>query len=193
MKKEKNYYYQVLGVDKKASQKEIEAARNKCNFENHPDRTVSILKAELKREPTEQEIEKKRAELTKKTQEINEAYEVLSDPQKRTIYDQQQSGDFFNQNSSGHQWSNSEEDIFSDIFRNFPGMEDIFGEPRRNRSYSETRVGRPQAGEKISISLNLSFKESVFGTTKKKRIELNKACPSCRQTGANSPNDIETC
>src|SRR4051794_17645873 len=54
-------------------------------------------------------------------------------------------------------------------------------------------MGRPQPGEKISINLNLNFKESIFGAKKKKKMELNKACPSCRQTGANSPNDIATC
>jgi molecular chaperone DnaJ len=82
--------------------------------------------------------------------------------------------------------------MFSNIFRDFPDISDIFG-PRRRETHSESRSGRSQAGEKISITINLNFKESIFGAKKRKKIELNKACPSCRQTGAHSPNDIVTC
>ncbi|MCE8162649.1 MAG: DnaJ domain-containing protein [Candidatus Moeniiplasma glomeromycotorum] len=191
MKKPKNYYYQILGVSENASEKEIKETWNKWVFKNHPDRTISVLREELKREPTEEEIKQKKAELTEKMKEVGQAYETLSNSQKRAIYDQQQSGGFFNQGTSGKHWeTGSEEDIFSNIFSGFPGFEDIF---KRSRRETRARTGRTQAGEKISISLDLSFKESVFGVKKKKKIDLKKVCPSCRQTGAHSLNDIETC
>jgi molecular chaperone DnaJ len=103
VKKVKNYYYQLLGVNKNASAEEIKEAWNKLVFKNHPDRTVSVLREELKRDPTEEEIRSKNAELNEKMKEVGQAYETLSDPQKRAVYDQQQSGSFFNQGAAGGQ------------------------------------------------------------------------------------------
>jgi len=120
--------------------------------------------------------------------EINQAYGVLSNPEKRQNYDRYGSAEGFTQGSSEGGFGR-EESFFKDIFDTFFGRGDEYG---GQRTYSENRA-RPQAGNDILINLVLTFKESVLGVKKKIILELEKACDSCGQTGAASRNDIVEC
>jgi molecular chaperone DnaJ len=176
---EKRDYYEVLGVDKGASADEIKKAYRKLAMKYHPDRNPGDKAAE------------------EKFKEANEAYEVLSDDQKRKTYDQfghaGMEGGFgggaggFNGFGGG---SGGFEDIFSDIFSSFGGSGGFggfggFGGGSRQRG--------PSRGSDMKININLTFKESVFGTTKKIKIKHKEACPTCGGSGAKSGSDVKTC
>ncbi len=159
----KRDYYEVLGVSKNASDSEIKKAYRKLAKEYHPD----INKAN---------------DAAEKFKEINEAYEILSDSNKRASYDQ-----------FGHQASNANFSGFSD-FSNMGGFSDIFSD-FFNQGFggrSSNRNG-PIRGEDAYISLTIDFLDAAFGTTKNIRLDIEKECTSCGGSGAYSKSDIETC
>ena len=119
--------------------------------------------------------------------EINEAYEVLSNPEKRQNYDRYGSAEGFAQGSPDSQFGRGE-GFFKDFFETFFGGGDYSG--RGTRATDRTR---PQAGSDILINLTLSFKESVLGVKKKVNLELERSCNACQQTGAASRSDIVEC
>ncbi|CAG8550654.1 5518_t:CDS:1 [Paraglomus occultum] len=120
--------------------------------------------------------------------EINQAYEVLSNPEKRRNYDQYGSEGSFGQSASAGGFGQGES-IFKDIFDTFFGRgTDYSGQ----ENYSGSRT-RTQAGDDVLIDLVLTFKESVLGVKKKISIDLEKACGACRQTGAATTSDIVDC
>lgn len=164
-------YYEVLGVSKDASQAEIKKAYRKRAMKFHPDRN------------------KKDPDAEKKFKEASEAYEVLSDPDKRERYDR-----------FGHQGINGGfggrgagfEDIgFEDIFSRFS---DIFGSEfggGRSRSRGRRSTGQPGSDMKLRISLTLE--EIAFGTEKKLKVKKHVKCNECNGTGAETESDFETC
>lgn len=161
----KRDYYEVLGVDRGASPSEIKSAYRKLAMKYHPDRNPGDKEAEAK------------------FKEINEAYEVLSDENKRRQYDQ-----FGHAGMGGAGGFNGAggfggfDDIFSDIF-------DIFG----GGFSSSTRSNRPIKGKNLRVNLNLSFEEAVFGVKKDIKIKRKEECSKCNGTGAVNPSDIHTC
>ncbi|RHZ36672.1 molecular chaperone DnaJ [endosymbiont GvMRE of Glomus versiforme] len=172
----KRDYYEVLGVDKNASEAEIKKAYHKLALKWHPDRHVG------------KEKEKKVAE--EKFKEIGEAYSVLSDKEKRQNYDHyghagtkgfQAGGGFegFDKNASS---------IFKDIFDSFFG-----GESYSRRAPTATSEWEPKKGEDILIKFTLNFKEAVLGVTHQIVLELDKVCAYCKQTGAYSDKHISKC
>ena len=168
----KKSYYDVLGVSENASEEEIKKAYRKLALKWHPDR-----------HPPE-----KRVEAEEKFKEIGQAYEILSNPEKRRSYDQYGSENPFGQSSSAGGFGQGES-IFKDIFDTFFGRgTDYSGQ--ESYSKSQTRIKK---GSDIEIDLVLTFKESVLGVEKKISIELEKVCNSCRQTGAASVSDIVVC
>lgn len=172
MSEEKRDYYEVLGVDKNASADDIKKAYRKLALKYHPDRNKGDKEAE------------------KKFKEANEAYEVLSDDEKRRNYDQfghagvdgQGFGGF-----SGGAGFGGFEDIFSDIFGGGFGGFGGFG-----GSAGSARRG-PSRGADMRINLHLSFKEAVFGTTKKIKIKRREVCTHCHGTGAKDGSGVKTC
>ncbi|CAG8835726.1 63_t:CDS:2, partial [Racocetra persica] len=132
---------------------------------------------------TKSEREKKQAEA--KMQEINEAYGVLSNPEKRQNYDRYGSAEGFQGPPEGG--FDRSGDFFKDIFNTF------FGEADRSHSRTYADRTRPQAGSDILISITLTFKESVLGVKKKVTLPLERACGVCQQTGAASRSDIGDC
>lgn len=168
----KRDYYEVLGVNKNASDAEIKKAYRRLALQFHPDKNPDNPKAE------------------EKFKEATEAYEVLIDGQKRAQYDQfghSMNGGFGNYKSQGFQNVN-----FEDIFGDF---EDIFsafggGGSRRRSSHSGPR---PQAGNDLLYTLDITFEEAAFGASKTIRVPRNETCPKCQGSGANSPEDVETC
>ncbi|WP_036464096.1 molecular chaperone DnaJ [Mycoplasmopsis sturni] len=158
----KRDYYEVLGVSKTATEKEIKSAYRKMAMKYHPDR-----------------YKEKDAEA--KMQEINEAYEVLSDSQKRQMYDQygHEGANAQNQGFSGFSGFGGFEDIFGDIFGGFTG--------RRNNSDRTTK------GEDKQVYLDISFIESYNGLVLHKKFPKYENCLFCNGTGADSNGGTETC
>ena len=161
---EKRDYYEVLGVAKTASDDEIKQAYRKLAKQYHPD---------LNKAP----------DAEAKFKEVQEAYEVLSDSQKRAQYDRfgfqsQQAG--FNQGGfSG--FSGFEDVDLGDIFSSFFG-----GGQRRNSN-------APRKGADIQKRMEISFLDSIFGKTEKIKVQTYDDCPNCHGTGAKSASDIVTC
>ena len=172
----KRDYYEVLGVEKSASADEIKKAYRKMAIKYHPDKNPGDKEAE------------------EKFKEAAEAYDVLSNPDKKQRYDQfghagmggAASGGF---NAGGF----SMDDIFSqfgDIFGgHFGGGFGGFGGFGGGRS----RSPRVQRGSDIRIRVKLSLKEIVHGIEKKVRINKMVQCPECHGKGAASEADIKTC
>lgn len=160
--KNKRDYYEVLGIDKSTSQSEIKKAFYRLAKKHHPDRGGDA----------------------EKFKEINEAYMVLQDPDKRAKYDRFGfSGADFGEGFSGGGFSS-----FSDIFDMFFGG-DIFGGGRSNGR----RRRRVVHGEDIEVKVKLSFKDAVFGIKKEISYSRSEPCHQCDGLGALSRNDIKSC
>lgn len=156
----KKDYYETLGVSRSATEEEIKKAFRRLAVKYHPDKNPGDKKAE------------------EHFKEINEAYAVLSDAQKRRTYDTfghaGPGGGFdFDFGAGGFG------DVFSDIF------EDFFGTPRRGRR-------RPARGADLRYDLEISLEEAVFGKEVKLRLPRWEVCPDCRGTGAKD-GKLKTC
>ena len=167
----KRDYYDILGVDKSADAQAIKKAYRKLAMKYHPDRNPDNKEAE------------------EKFKEVNEAYEVLSDENKRRTYDQfghqgvNGQGGFGGQGFGGQGFGGFE-DIFGDVFG------DIFGGGFGN---SRTRRRGPERGSDIRHSINISFEEAAFG--KKTSIKLNRSeeCSECNGSGTKVGTSKKTC
>jgi molecular chaperone DnaJ len=160
----KRDYYEVLGVNQDADAPEIKAAYRKLALKHHPDRNPGDKQAE------------------EKFKEAAEAYEVLRDPQKRSLYDQ-----FGHQGLEGSGFSGfgGFEDIFSsfgDIFEDFFG----FGGSRRSR-------GHQMRGADLRYDLKLRFMEAAFGTETEIKVAKAVNCESCEGSGCEAGHSPETC
>ena len=161
----KRDYYEVLGVDKGASDKELKKAYRRVAMKFHPDRNPDDKDAE------------------DKFKEANEAYEILSDNQKRAAYDQYghagvdgQAGGFGG--GGGENFS----DIFGDVFG------DIFG-----GGGGGGRSRGPQRGSDLRYNLEIDLEEAVKGTTTTIRIPTLVACKPCDGSGAKKGSSPVTC
>ncbi len=163
-------YYKVLGVDKKASKDEIKAAFRKLAHQYHPDKAGGD---------------------EKKFKELSEAYAVLSDDKKRAQYDAYGSA-----GPSGGGFSGFDGFDFSQFgdFQNgqgfevnlddlFGGFGDIFGGGR----------SREKRGRDISIDIELTLKEAVFGVERRVRITKDDACEHCTGNGAEPGTKLVSC
>ena len=161
-------YYEILNVSKDASQDEIKSSFRTLAKKYHPDLN-----------PDDKEAEQK-------FKEINEAYEVLSDPDKRRKYDtfghagvNGQGG--YNQDFGGFG------DIFDDIFDIFGGgFDGGYGQ-------SSSRRRGPVKGADLRYNLNLDFKDAVFGIEKEIQIRKSENCETCDGTGVKPGSSKETC
>lgn len=159
-------YYEILGINKDASESDIKSAFRKAAKRYHPDLHPGDAEAE------------------KKFKEINEAYEILSDPQKRAQYDQfghaafdpTQAGGFHGGGFGG----------FEDIFSAFTGggFGGFGGSARRNG---------PVAGNDLRYNLTITFEEAAFGTKKEILVPREENCASCGGTGAKAGTQPATC
>lgn len=161
-------YYEVLGLQKGASDDEIKKAFRKLAIKYHPDKNQGNDEAEAK------------------FKEINEAYQVLSDPEKKARYDQFGTADFdgsgFGAGGFGGGFDFSDMGGFGDIFESFFGG-----------GGSSRRRNGPVKGSDIEYSLNLTFEEAVFGVEKEITINRNENCEDCRGTGAKAGTSSKTC
>ena len=167
---EKRDYYEVLGVSKGASEDELKKAYRKLAKENHPDL-----------HPGDKECEAR-------FKEINEAYEVLSDSDKRAKYDQFGHAAFDpNQGFGGGGFGGFEGfggfgDIFGDIFGGFGG----FGGGGRNPN-------APRKGDNLRATVNIKFEEAAFGVKKEVFVAKVEQCPDCKGTGCAEGTTAEVC
>lgn len=166
---DKRDYYEVLGVDRSASTDDIRKVYRKLALKHHPDRNPGDPEAE------------------KKFKEISQAYDILSDPEKRKAYDQ-----YGHEGLRGYATrdfsSASFEDIFSafgDIFGDSSLFGDFFGVGRQRRGHHQ--------GTSLRVELEVDFKESVFGCEKKFDLWRQENCRSCGGTGARPGTKPETC
>lgn len=158
-------YYEVLGLQKGASDDEIKRAFRKLAIKYHPDKNQGNKEAE------------------EKFKEINEAYQVLSDPEKKANYDRfgtAEPGGFGG--GAGGFSGFSDFGDFGDIFS------DIFGGGR-----SSARRNGPVKGDDIEYTLNLTFDEAVFGAEKQFSISRIEKCEDCGGTGAEKGTNLKTC
>ena len=165
----KRDYYEVLGVDKKASQEEIKRAYRKLAKECHPDLHPNDKTAE------------------ERFKELNEANEVLSDPEKRAKYDQYG----FDGPMGGNPFGGSYQD-FSGGFGGFDSIFDtIFGGGMGGMG-SSRRQG-PQPGNDLRYDLRISFEEAVNGCEKSFDFYRNENCETCHGSGAKPGTQPQTC
>lgn len=163
----KKDYYEILGIEKGASDEEIKKAFRKSALKYHPDRNPGDKEAE------------------EKFKELNEAYQVLSDPQKRAQYDQFGTTDFNGAGFDGGFGGFDFSDLggFGDIFDTFFGGG--FGGGRRRNG--------PQRGADVEYTINLTFEEAVFGVEKEISLTKSENCETCGGTGAKPGSHPKTC
>lgn len=164
-------YYELLGLEKGASDDEIKKAFRKLALKYHPDRNQGNKEAE------------------EKFKEINEAYQVLSDPQKKAQYDQFGTADFSGAGAQGEGFGGfdfSDLGGFGDIFDSFFGGGFSQGGNSRRRN-------APRKGSDLEYSLNLTFEEAVFGVKKEINLSRNESCEHCHGTGAKHGTKPHTC
>lgn len=171
----KRDYYEVLGVSKGASDAELKKAYRKMAKKYHPDANPDNKEAE------------------ERFKEVNEAYEILSDPQKKAAYDQYGHAAFEQGGMGGGGFSGGFSgmdmgDIFSDIFGGSfsGGFSDIFGG-------GGSRRRGPQRGSDLQMNLTISFEESMFGCKKEINVPVSETCPDCKGSGAKAGTTAETC
>ena len=166
---EKRDYYEVLGVDKNASEDEIKRAYKKLARKYHPDMNPGDKEAE------------------EKFKEINEANEVLSDPEKKASYDQfgfAGTDPNYGAGQGGGFGGGFDFGDLGDIFGSFFGGG--FGGARANPNV-------PQRGESLRTSVNISFEEAAFGCEKEVSIDRIEQCPDCRGSGCAKGTTAEVC
>lgn len=164
---EKRDFYEVLGLKKGASEGEIKKAFRKRAMEYHPDRNPGDKAAE------------------EKFKEVNEAYSILSDPQKKDKYDRFGHAGVDPNAGFGGGGFGGFEDIFGDLFGGMFGGG--FGQSNTRR-----RTG-PRKGQDLQKGISITFEEAAFGA--KKQLQINKyvACESCGGSGAEKGSNKVTC
>jgi len=165
-------YYQTLGIPRNASQEEVKKAFRKLAMQYHPDRNKDNKEAEHK------------------FKEINEAYEVLKDPQKRAQYDRVGHSAFQGAGAGGGPGGFGFEDFgdFSDVFSSIFG--DFAGAGARGQGKRESFE---QRGADLRYDLRIKLEEAYAGISKDISYQAYTSCDSCSGRGYNNPEDVVTC
>jgi len=163
-------YYEVLGVSRTAAVEEIKSAYRKAALKWHPDRSPE-----------------NKAEAEVKFRECTEAYSVLSDAQKRQMYDTYGHAGLSGA-GGGQGFDNTVFQDFHDIFGDFFGFEDLFGggDGRRGRR-------RAQRGADLRYDMSLAFEEASAGVTTKIKLPRQEYCEACNGTGAKKGTGVQAC
>jgi len=162
-------YYEVLGVTRTAAIEEIKSAYRKSALKWHPDRNPE-----------------NKSEAEVKFRECTEAYSVLSDAQKRQLYDTYGHAGLSGQ-GGGQGFDHTVFQDFHDIFGDFFGFEDLFGGGgRRGR-------GRTQRGSDLRYDMSLTFEEASAGVTTKIKLPRQEYCEACNGTGAKKGTGVQAC
>ncbi len=169
-KRNQRDYYEVLGVTRTAAVDEIKSAYRKAALKWHPDRSPE-----------------NKSEAEVKFRECTEAYSVLSDTQKRQIYDTYGHAGL-SSSGAGQGFDHTVFQDFHDIFGDFFGFEDLFGGSggRRGRS-------RAQRGNDLRYDMSLTFEEASAGVTTKIKLPRQEYCEACNGTGAKKGTGVQAC
>lgn len=166
MAENKRDYYEVLGVSKTANDDEIKKAYRSLAKKYHPDMNPGDKDAEMK------------------FKEVNEAYAVLSDSEKRSKYDRFGHNAFDPSSDGGFGGFSGVDFDFGDIFSSFFGGGST---PQRSRANA------PVDGDDVGARINISFEEAAFGCKKEVNFARIESCPDCKGSGAEKQSDIEKC
>lgn len=168
----KRDYYEVLGVQKGATKDEIKKGYRKLAVQYHPDKN-----------PGDKEAEEKFKEAT-------EAYEILSDEQKRQIYDQYGFAGLEGMGGGGG-YSHAYAD-FSDLFEGFD-LGGLFGNLFGGGGGRRRSPDAPNQGASLRYDMEISFKEAVYGTEKQVQFQHTEACETCKGSGGADGAKRKTC
>lgn len=176
----KRDYYELLGINRQASAEEIKKAYRKLAMKYHPDRNQGDAKAE------------------QMFKEVSEAYEVLSDPDKRRKYDQYGHeglkstfgpGGFDFSRDFTH--ASDLQDILGSIFGNSGSIfDELFGGAQNGRR--RTRNG-PSRGSDLRFDIEIDLEEAIFGSQREITLPLSQECDTCRGSGVKPGTSRETC
>ena len=161
----KRDFYEILGVTKTVTETELKVAFRKAAMQHHPDRNPGDKTAEVK------------------FKEVNEAYQCLSDGQKRAAYDRFGHA-VFEQGGAGmgEGFGSSMSDIFDDLFGDMMG-----------RSRGGTRTGGRERGSDLRYNMEISLEEAFKGKTATVKLPTSISCETCSGTGAKAGSKPKTC
>lgn len=169
-------YYETLGVSKSATADEIKKAYRKLAIKYHPDKNPGNKEAE------------------EKFKEVSAAYETLSNPDKRSQYDQFGHDAYTRSGGGANAGGFNAQDIFSQFFGGggfggggFGGFEDLFGGGRRHDPNA------PQAGEDLRYALEIDFEDAMYGVDKKINVSRYENCEECHGSGCASGSGKKRC
>jgi molecular chaperone DnaJ len=170
---EKRDYYEVLGVDRNADPEDIKRAYRKLAVKFHPDKNPGDKTAE------------------ENFKGLGEAYEVLSDPQKRSAYDRYGHAAFDPRARAGAAWAGSFHDpfeIFRDVFGSGVGsiFDGLFGAGVQDPA-------RPQRGDDLRYDMEITFEEAAHGCEKDISVTKLDSCETCRGNGAEAGAKLKAC
>lgn len=168
MAEQKRDYYEVLGISKGASEEDIKKAYKKMARKYHPDLNPGDKDAE------------------EKFKEVNEAYEVLSDPNKKARYDQ------YGHAGVDPNFGAGAGAGFDGAF-DFGDLGDIFGSFFGGGAARRTNPNAPQRGESIRVAVTISFEEAAFGCEKTVSFDRYETCSTCHGNGCAPGTSPETC
>jgi molecular chaperone DnaJ len=160
----KRDYYEVLGVPKNAEEAEVKRAYRTLARKYHPD------------------VNPNNPEAVEKFKEINEAYQILMDPQKRQVYDQ-----------FGHAGINQQGFNPGDFGQGFGGFGDIFGDILSDFFGGGSNKAGPRRGSDLRYDLEISFEEAVFGCEKTINLAKPVGCTTCKGSGAQPGSERKSC
>jgi molecular chaperone DnaJ len=161
--------YEVLGVERNADADEIKKAYRKLALKYHPDKNPGNKTAE------------------EQFKELGEAYEILSDPQKRALYDQHGHAAFDRRTGGfGGGPFHDPFEIFREVFGGGGIFEDLFGGGRSDPS-------QPQRGNDLRYDMEITFEEAAHGCEKEITLTKPESCEACQGSGAEAGSRIRTC
>ena len=162
-------YYEILGVSRSADEKELKSAFRKLAMVHHPDKNPGDSEAE------------------RKFKELNEAYEMLKDPQKRAAYDRYGHAAFEHGGMGNAGGGMGGGGGFSDIF------EDIFGEMMGGGRQRQRSSGGRERGADLRYNMEISLEEAFAGKTAQIRVPTSITCDVCSGSGAKPGTQPKTC